>query len=63
MPNEKLLGALHVSKGNHMISSAIWNKWARLAKLHELYGLVQFVVFEKIYILLMYIRKIRDSLS
>ena len=40
--------------GNHVVSSAIWNKWAginffqRPTKLREPVGLVQFVVFEQI---------------
>ena len=39
----------HVSVGNNMISSAIWNKWARVnfsktTKSHEPVGEVQFVV-------------------
>ena len=45
-----IVGAVCI--GNHMISSAIWNKSARvnfqrLTKLHEPVGRVQFVVFEK----------------
>ena len=32
---------------NHMISTAIWNKFFRITKLHEPVGRVQFGVFEK----------------
>ena len=33
--------------GNHMISSAIWNKIMSASKFFKDYGLVQFGVFEK----------------
>ena len=50
--NRNLTAWASICIGNHMISSAIWNKQARVNfsktnKLHEPVGRVQFVVFEK----------------
>ena len=61
---------------DHVISSAIWNKWARLTKLNEPVGRVQFGVCEKFtsaylfqiaqeksfdYLIIIYMKNVRDG--